>query len=130
MAKVRTPKFEQAKLKRLLSTQGKSYTFERLKRNQFGELVNPPEVAQQFVIVGIYHEWAQHVQEQVQSETRYRTEKRPLILSEYAKASQLQVDDQVEFGGAKYKVVAVRNVNALGIYGDISLEVIDNGGRV
>ena len=130
MAKVRTPKFEQAKLKRLLSTQGKSYTFERLKRNQFGELVNPPEVARRFVIVGIYHEWAQHVQEHVQSETRYRTEKRPLILSEYSKASQLQVDDRVQFGGVSYKVVAVRNVNALGVYGDISLEVVDSGGCI
>ena len=123
-------KFEQAKLKRLLSTYGKRYRFERLERNQFGEVATPRVVSSTVEIVGIYHEQSQSVQITTGNEVRYRTEKQPFILARYDVASQLAVDDVLSIDDVGYKVVGVRNVNNIGVYGDISLEVVDVGGRV
>lgn len=123
-------KFEQAKLKRLLSTYGKRYRFERLERNQFGEVATPRVVSSTVEVVGIYHEQSQGVRITTGNEVRYRTEKQPFILARYDVASQLAVDDVLSIGDVGYKVVGVRNVNNIGVYGDISLEVVDVGGRV
>lgn len=126
---MRTPKFEQAKLKRLLSTYGISYQFERPKRNEFGEIIVPHVASKTMDIVGVYHEQSQGAQVIVSNEVRYRTEKRPFILAKYSDVSQLEIDDTLEIGGVKYKVIAVNNVGNMGIYGDVAMEVIDDGGR-
>lgn len=119
--------FEQAKLKRLLSTYGINYRFERLKRNQFGEVMSPRTVSESIDVVGVYHEQSQRIQVSVSNETRYRTEKQPYILAEYGVASQLIIDDELNFNGVRYRVNGVHNVNGINVYGDISLEVIDDG---
>lgn len=123
-------KFEQSKLKRLLSTYGIEYHFERLKRNEFGEVAVPRTVSESIDVVGVYHEQSQSTQVAVSNEVRYRTEKRPFILSGYSVASRLAIDDELDINGVKYKVVSVHNVNNIGVYGDIALEVVDSGGRV
>lgn len=127
---MRTPKFEQAKLKRLLSTYGVKYHFERFERNEFGEIAVPHVVFKSMDIVGVYHEQKQSVQVAVSNEVRYRTEKQPFILAEYDAASQLNIDDSLTINGVNYKVIAVRNIGNYNIYGDIVLEVVDNGGRI
>lgn len=123
-------KFEQAKLKRLLSTYGVNYHFERLERNSFGEVATPRTVSMSFDIVGVYHEQSQRIQVSVSNEVRYRTEKQPFILAEYELASALEVDDVLVYNGVEYRVAGVHNVHNLNVYGDISLEVLDVGGRV
>ena len=123
-------KFEQAKLKRLLSTYGIEYHFERLEKNEFGEPSVPRTPSKTVDVVGMYHEQSQVVQMSTSNGTRYRTEKRPLILAEYDVASKLVVDDRLVHNGVEYKVVGVRNINDIGVYGDISLEVIDDGGSL
>lgn len=123
-------KFEQAKLKRLLSTYGVNYRFERLERNEFGEIAIPHVVSESFDIVGVYHEQSQRIQVSVSNDVRYRTEKQPFILAEYNGASKLEADDILHIGGVEYKVSGVHNVHNIGVYGDISLEVVDVGGKV
>lgn len=123
-------KFERAKLKRLLSTYGVKYHFERMVKNEFGEPNADGEVSKTIGIVGVYHEQNQAVQISTSNGVRYRTEKRPFILAEYGDASQLEADDRLVYGGVVYKVIGVSNVNNMDIYGDVSLEVVDVGGKV
>lgn len=123
-------KFEQAKLKRLLSTYGIKYHFERLERNDFGEVATPRTVSKAFDIVGVYHEQSQRIQISVSNEVRYRTEKQPFILAEYESVSALEVDDVLLYNGVEYRVAGIHNVHNLNVYGDISLEVLDVGGKV
>lgn len=120
-------KFEQAKLKRLLSMYGTEYHFERLKKDEYGDIADPQEIVETFDIIGIYHEVSQGIKMEVGSETRYRTEKQPFILAMYENASMLLVDDILECNNVKYKVIGVHNVHNLNVYGDISLEVVDDG---
>lgn len=122
-------KFEQAKLERLLSTHGIEYKFEKLARSKFGGIAVPRSVSETVTLVGVYHEQSQTMQIAVTNEVRYRTEKQPCILARYADASKLSVDDELIFDGVKYKVVGVRNIANIGVYGDISLEVVDDGGK-
>lgn len=124
------PRFEHAKLKRLLSTHGIEYRFDRLSRNGFGEIAVPRSVSKSINVVGVYHEQSQRIQVSVSNEVRYRTEKQPFILAEYQVASQLEIDDELEIGGVLYKVSGVHNVHNMDIYGDISLEGVDVGGRI
>lgn len=124
---MRTPKFEQAKLKRLLSMHGKLYTFVRPALNEFEEPTATPE--KQFVICGVYHENEMHIRVEAMNETRYRTEKQPLIMCEYERAKVLMVGDRLVINDVNYRVTNVRDVGNIGVYGDVSLEVVDDGGR-
>lgn len=122
-------KFERAKLKRLLSTYGIEYHFERLEKNEFGEPIATGDPVKTIDIIGVYHEQSQAVQISTSNGVRYRTEKQPFILAEYGDASQLLADDGLVYNGVRYKVTGVHNVNNLDVYGDISLEVVDVGGK-
>lgn len=122
-------KFEQAKLNRMLSRYGVSYTFVRDNLNEFNE-PNNGSIEQFIVMEGIYHENEMHISTNAtaKGEVRYRKQKQPLILCDYANAKKLKAGDWVAFGGVKYKVTNVRNVGNIGVYGDVSLEVVDDGG--
>lgn len=127
---MKAPNFERAKLKRLLGTHGVKYDFVRQPKNKFGEPDPKAQAEPVATIVGVYHESASYVSTTSDNSTTHRTKKQPMILCAMdKKVSQLAVGDTVTIGNNVYKLSKVRDVENWGIYADISLEVVDNGGQ-
>lgn len=124
---MKSPKFEQAKLKRAIATNGVEYEFKRPKKNSFGEVASPIEYETALTVVGLYHESTSYVSTTTSEATSYRSKKQPMILTFFDSAKLLKKRDVVVIKNVKYVFNDLRDVENWGIFGDISLEVVDDG---
>lgn len=118
--------FEVAKLKRLLRTQGKHYEICRQRVDKFKQTTNESE-KDSFLILGVYHESQSFVSMQVNEGSITRGKKQPMIMTTFEDAKEIKLGDVLKHNDKQYKVVNVRDIMDIGVYADISLEVLDNG---
>ena len=118
-------KFETAKIKRLINSQGKYYTFFRVEKNDYGEKASHKEIA---CIKGVYHEKTTHVKvksseaalvpDKNSSSTAY------FILAKLEDTTELEQGDYLCISKSRYSVNEVIDFMNWGIFGEISLEVV------
>lgn len=121
------PKFELNKATRAVKTLGVEYTFFRNKPNVFKESAGVIEVAK---ILGVFHQYANHVYATVQTSATVQTKPTPNIFTLYEGAQDITQGDYVIINGKKYIVTGVINPNDWNICLDISLEVENNGNNL
>lgn len=119
--------FQLNKVRRLLRTQGKEFTFARDRLDEFGE---PNGQTEFVVIVGVYHETTSFLQKSRVESTTIRTKASPMILCLWNEAQLLQHTDTLEFNGKTYTINEIKNISEANIVADISLEEVQEDGRI
>ena len=112
-------KFESAKLKRAINTNGTEYTFKRDGMNFFNEPENGKVIA---TLKGMYHETTDRINIVASDAAQVQTKKKPSILAHFDKAKDIAQGDYVEIKGKRYTVNGVDDFNLWGVIADISLE--------
>ena len=119
--------FQERKIERLIRKRGMEFTFTRFKRNEFGELTN--EIEKTISFVGVFHisnkaNIGSYVQVFNEDATRREAIKQYMILTTYSRFldNEVQLDDIVQIGNQKYKVMAYYNLESLNYGIEISLE--------
>lgn len=126
-------RFELYKLRRELKRNGKDYTFQRRKLNQFNEPTD--ELDDVLTIRCLYHEVSSFKTTSTGDSSTTVTEKQPMLLCavEDVKDSGLEIGDFIEvedsvYGGKKVlRFIGIVDIQNYGIIADISLEVVDDG---
>lgn len=120
--------FQLNKVRRLINTQGKLFTFKRTGTNEFGE---PNGQTESVNIKGVYHETTSFLSKSATEATTIRQKPSPMILCMWEDAQKILHTDELAFNGKSYKVGEVKNISEANIVGDISLEEVQtNGHRV
>lgn len=126
-------RFELYKLRRELKRNGKDYTFQRRKLNQFNEPTD--ELDDVLTIRCLYHEVSSFKTTSTGDSSTTVTEKQPMLLCavEDVKDSRLEIGDFIEVDDSVYgdkkvlRFVGIVDIQNYGIIADISLEVVDDG---
>lgn len=119
--------FQLNKVRRLINTQGRQFTFVRQKVNDFGE---PNGEAESIDIVGVYHETTSFLSKSVTESTTIRQKSSPMILCLWEDAKRLCHLDTLVFNERPYKIGDIKNISEASIVGDISLEEVQTNGQV
>lgn len=118
--------FQLNKVRRLINTQGKSFSFKREKANEFGE---PNGQTESVDIKGVYHETTSFLSKSATEATTIRQKSSPMILCLWEDAQKILHTDTLSFNGKSYKVGEVKNISEANIVGDISLEEVQTNGQ-
>lgn len=118
--------FQLNKVRRLINTQGKHFSFQRQKTNEFGE---PNGQTISVNIIGVYHETTSYLSKTVTQATTIRQKPSPMILCLWEDAQKVVQTDELTFNGKTYKVGEVKNISEANIVGDISLEEVQTDGQ-
>lgn len=118
---MRAPVFEHNKIKRLIDTQGLSYTFKRYKLNEFKE---PTKEASATTVRGVFHQTTQHISVVGADASSVQNKFSPFILALYPEAKGVKQGDFVEINNMKYLVNGLNNIGNWNIAVDISLEAV------
>lgn len=126
-------KFELYKFRRELKRNGKDYTFQRRKLNQFNEPTGDLEDV--LTIRCLYHEVSSFKTTSTGDSSITVTEKQPMLLCavEDVKNGGLEIGDFIEVNDSVYgdkkvlRFVGVVDIQNYGIIADISLEVVEDG---
>lgn len=113
--------FQLNKVRRLIHTQGKTFSFKRQGTNDFGE---PNGQTESVDIVGVYHETTSFLSKTATGATTIRQKSSPMILCLWEDAQKILHTDELSFNGKTYKVGEVKNLSESNIVGDISLEEV------
>lgn len=119
--------FQKAKLRRVLTVQGKLYTFKRYQLNQFKEKTT--QATEVSTLKGLFHNVTSYISVQEGEATRKQRKFTPTIMTLYDDfiLSPVLMGDEVEFEGKRYTVTGTENVEEGNYAVDISLEVVDIG---
>ena len=118
---------EKTKFKRKLLKEGSYYTFGRVLKNEFGEVIDETPVVVK-TTSGIFHEMQSYVTVSTTEGSRQSKMPTPMVLCQWEEVStQVKRDDVVTIKGMPMKVTAINNVGNIDVYADISLEVKNNG---
>lgn len=118
--------FQLNKVRRLINTQGKLFTFKRPGTNEFGE---PNGQTESVNIKGVYHETTSFLSKSATEATTIRQKPSPMILCLWEDAQKILHTDELTFNGKSYKVGEVKNISEANIVGDISLEEVQTNGQ-
>lgn len=131
---MRTPKLQEHKVKHALAKYGVEYEFARTAKNKFGEPILDDEGNVVFEpvapIKGIFHETGTSFIMVIGDAASVHTKPTPAILTLFEGSGLLQTNDVVTVppeSGRVYKVVSINDIGNLGLFADISLEVLLNG---
>lgn len=115
--------FQRNKVARNINLRGSEYTFKRYGINKFKE---KSELIKTISIKGLFHNTVSYVSIIQGEATRKQKKFTPTILMLYDdfEMDPLNIDDEVEFMGQKYKVTGWVNIEEGNYAIDISLEVI------
>lgn len=119
-------RFEQAKIQRLLKTNGEYFEFKRNRLDKFKQQINETE-KETYNILGVYHETQGYVSMQINEASMTRAKKQPMVLTTFEEAKEINLSDILKYNGKRYKVINVRDVLENGVFADISMEVVDDG---
>jgi hypothetical protein len=117
--------FQLNKVRRLIQSQGTTFTVKRFGLNEFGE-TNQENVTY-YDLVGLYHEVNSQVQLITTEGTITKTEPQPRILCMPDEGIKAKMGDEIIYKGTKYKVVEASNPLKYDVCADVSLEVITDG---
>lgn len=118
--------FQLNKVRRLIHTQGKTFSFKRQETNDFGE---PNGQTVSVNVVGVYHETTSFLSKTSTESTTIRQKPSPMILCLWEDAQKILHTDELFFNGKTYKVGEVKNISEANIVGDISLEEVQTNGQ-
>lgn len=114
---------------RHIAWNGQEFTFYRLAKNSYEEFTD--EIEQEFTFRGIFHDGGGYggmlnFQLYEREGGRTLTRMKPMILCKYEDGKDLQIDDMVQIGDRKFRMLEKQDIKSLGIAFEISLEQ-DNG---
>lgn len=112
---------ERYKVLKAINTYGQIYQFHFKSKNEFNE---PTGGESSFTLRGIYHETQGYVTSTASDGSNVKTKPNSLILCMKEDASQIAVGMTTEIREKEYRVVDLRDVENLGLFYDISLEVV------
>lgn len=118
--------FQLNKVRRIINTQGKFFSFSRAGKDEFGE---PNGQTDSVTIRGVYHETTKYISKSATEATTIRQKASPMILCLWEEAQMLVHTDELTFNGHLYKVGEVKNLSEANIIGDISLEEVQTDGQ-
>lgn len=116
--------FQLNKVRRIVRTQGKTFTVTREGINEFQE---PDGTVESFPLIGVYHTSPSNSMYSVQHKsdsTMVWPKSFPMILCLWEEAEKLKLTDRVVLNGKMYRVGEIRNVDEANLIGDITLEEI------
>lgn len=129
-----TPKLQEHKVKHALDKYGVEYGFVRATKDKFGQPVLDEEGNPVFEPVGplkgIFHETGTSFTLIISDAAAVHTKPAPSILTLSDEMPPLEINDVVAVppeSNRVYKVVSVNDIGNLGLFADISLEVLLNG---
>lgn len=118
--------FQLNKVRRLINTQGRVFTFVRQRTNEFGE---PNGQTESIDILGVYHETTSFLSKSATESTTIRQKSSPMILCLWEDAKEILHTDELQFNGKSYKLGEVKNLSESNIVADISLEEVQKSGQ-
>lgn len=118
--------FQLNKVRRLINTQGKHFSFQRQETNEFGE---PNGQTVSVTIIGVYHETTSFLSKTATDATTIRQKPSPMILCLWEDSQKILHTDELLFNGKSYKVGEIKNISEANIVGDISLEEVQTNGQ-
>lgn len=123
--------FFRNKIKRQISWNGQILNFIRYKKNEYHELTD--DIDKIFTFKAIFHEGGGYggmlnIELYERDGARTITRMKPMLLCLYEDAKELMIDDVVEIGGNKFRVIEKNDLKGWHIAFEISLEK-DNGDR-
>lgn len=131
------PKLQQNKIKQLIKRHGVQYQFERAKKDDFNQPVldddGNPVMQTEVEVSGVFHETGSNFVLITTDSAKVQSKPSPAIITMMEYATGLKIDDQLTVppGSIKrYKVVSVNDLGNVGLFADISLELIADGTEV
>lgn len=118
--------FQLNKVRRLINTQGRVFTFVRQRTNEFGE---PNGQTESIDILGVYHETTSFLSKSATESTTIRQKSSPMILCLWEDSQKILHTDELQFNGKSYKLGEVKNLSESNIVVDISLEEVQKSGQ-
>lgn len=122
-------RFLKNKIIRQVRWNGRDLVFVRYVRNAYNELTD--EVGEEIKVRGVFHEGGGYggmlnIELYENDGARTVSKMKPMFLCTHDDGLKLDIDDEVQIGNSKYKVVEKNDVSNLGVAFEVSLE-IDNG---
>lgn len=119
--------FERDKLRKQILMYGKNYIFKREQLNEYKEPTGEVDIVSP--VFGIYHDtFGGYTSRQIAEGAVVAKNQIPMIVCLLEDAVLLHVDDFVEIGDEKYRIISLNNVNNLNYAVEISLEVLNKDG--
>lgn len=111
--------FQLHKVNRMISANGKYFTFTRFKKNDFGEFLEEKE---HITIFGLYHEVTSYISRIAQNASVINKKSSPMILC--TDCNYIRIGDKLEYNNKEYLVNEIKDLSESGIIFDISLEEV------
>lgn len=114
--------FHKNQLKRIVESQGVSFTIRREGKNN----LNEPDGSSQVVttLKGIWHESQAYVNVTSGDSSTVRSKPQSQILTMFESSVGIEQGDYLEYNGQRYNVTGVHDPTGLKLAADISLEVV------
>ena len=110
--------FQLNKVKRLISTQGRSVIVTRQGKNKFNE---PNGQADVFNIRGVFHETTSYLSKTGSNGSTVRAKPSPMLLCLWKEAQSLQHSDQIQLNNRLYNIGEIKNLCEADVAADVSL---------
>lgn len=110
--------FQLNKVKRLISTQGRSVIVTRQGKNKFNE---PNGEADVFNIRGVFHETTSYLSKTGSNGSTVRAKPSPMLLCLWKEAQSLQHSDQIQLNNRLYNIGEIKNLCEADVAADVSL---------
>lgn len=125
---MRAEVFFKNKIKRQVLWNGQNMVFTRYVKNQYKEITD--EVELQIELQGVFHEGGGYggmlnIELYERDGSRSISKMKPMILCMYEDAKDIVIDDVVEIGNNRYRVVEKNDIKNFNVAFEISLEVIN-----
>ena len=117
--------FQLNKVRRLISTQGRSVVVTRQGKNKFNE---PNGEAEVFNIKGVFHETTSYLSKTGSNGSTVRSKPSPMFMCLWESAESLQHTDQVFINNRTYNIGEIKNIDEANAIADISLEEVQISG--
>lgn len=117
--------FQLNKVRRLISTQGRSVVVTRQGKNKFNE---PNGEAEVFNIKGVFHETTSYLSKTGSNGSTVRSKPSPMFMCLWESAESLQHTDQVLINDRTYNIGEIKNIDEANAVADISLEEVQFSG--
>lgn len=125
---MRAELFFRNKIKRQVDWNGQKMIFKRYVKNKYNELTDDVEL--EIEITGVFHEGGGYggmlnIELYERDGSRSISKMKPMILCMYEEAKDIIIDDVVQIGNNKYRVVEKNDIKNFNVAFEISLEVIN-----
>lgn len=113
--------FQLRKVRRLITTQGQDFKFDKPGKDEFGE---PNGETVSHTIQGVFHETTSYASKTTAEASTLRKKSSPMVLTLWESAGELHHKDVLTFNGKPYRVNEIKNVAEANLVADISLEEV------